>query len=157
MPGILWLAACVGYCIWAAKGRRASVLQGILHGLFLGLLCFGILPPAMEMPLFYGAAACSVCGAATGVWLENRMGCRGFWFTAPLFMALTLLWLWQEKTGGGIRFPFCEAFFGGIGLYAACCGVLPEDGTARDKLRPAVGGGIGFLLSAALFAVMGIF
>ncbi len=61
MPAIFWLSACIGYCLWAAKGRRGTFLQGFLHGFFLGLLCFGILPPVMETPFFCGMAA--VCGA----------------------------------------------------------------------------------------------
>ena len=64
MPAIFWLSACIGYCLWAAKGRRGTFLQGFLHGFFLGLLCFGILPPVMETPFFCGMAA--VCGAAAG-------------------------------------------------------------------------------------------
>ena len=111
MPAIFWLSACIGYCLWAAKGRRGTFLQGFLHGFFLGLLCFGILPPVMETPFFCGMAA-----------------------------VFSIFW----------------AFLGGTGLYAACCGVLP-DGGAWEKLRPAAGGGMGFLFSAIIFSAMGIF
>lgn len=155
MPEFFWLAVCAGYWLWAAKGRRSTFLQGLLHGFFLGALCFGILPPVMEMPLFYAAAVCSVCGTAAGVWLEEKWGERNSILTALLFTALILLWC--GKIGGSLQYLCCIAFFGGMGLYAACCGILPEDGAMRDRLRPAVGGCAGFLISAAIFAQIGIF
>ncbi len=152
MPAIFWLSACIGYCLWAAKGRRGTFLQGFLHGFFLGLLCFGILPPVMETPFFCGMAA--VCGAAAGVWLEGKAGSVFFLLVSLLFGILTASWFWQwgRETG----FSIFWAFLGGTGLYAACCGVLP-DGGAWEKLRPAAGGGMGFLFSVIIFSAMGIF
>lgn len=152
MPEIFWLSVCAGYCLWAAKGRHGTLLQGVWHGFFLGLLCFGALPTVMGRPFFCGIAA--VCGAAAGVWLEGRSGRRFFLLAALLFAVLTVSWLLLGGTGTAFQ-PFL-AFLGGTGLYAACCGILPEGG-AVEKLRPAVGGGIGFLLSTVFFAAMGIF
>lgn len=155
MPEFFWLAVCAGYWLWGVKGRRNTLLQGVLHGFFLGLLCFGILPPVMETPLFCATAICSVCGAAAGAWLEEKWGERSSLPAALLFTALTLLW--RGGIGGSLQFLCGIAFFGGMGLYAACCGVLPEDGAMWVRLRPAVGGCAGFLLSAAIFAEIGIF
>lgn len=152
MPEIFWLSVCAGYCLWAAKGRRGTLLQGAWNGFFLGLLCFGALPAVMGRSFSSGIAA--VCGAAAGVWLEGRSGRRFFPFAALLFAVLTVSWLWQGDTGTSLQ-SFLS-FLGGMGLYAACCGILPEGG-AGEKLRPAVGGGIGFLLSTVIFAAMGIF
>ncbi len=158
MPAIFWLSACIGYCLWAAKGRRGTFLQGFLHGFFLGLLCFGYAVALLSGHLGgandLARAVAAVCGAAAGVWLEGKAGSVFFLLVSLLFGILTASWFWQwgRETG----FSIFWAFLGGTGLYAACCGVLP-DGGAWEKLRPAAGGGMGFLFSAIIFSAMGIF
>lgn len=153
MPGLFGLIASVGYCFWVAKGRRRSVVQGVLHGFFLGMLCFCVLPPAMERPYFFSTAACSVCGMMAGTWLEKKLGKNFPLLAALLFSGLTLLWLWNQ----GLPFPLFTAFLGGTGLYAACCGIWPEDAAGEVVLRLATGGGVGFLFSAIIFSLTGIF
>lgn len=153
MPGIIWLAACVGFWLWAAKGRRGTLAQGFLHGLFLGLLCFGILPPAMETPVFYGTAVCAVGGMAAMTWLEGKIGEKFPLSAAALFSLLTVMWVWSS----GLAHPFFTAFWGGAGLYAACSGILPDGLVAGAVFRPAISGGAGFLLSAVIFSSIGIF
>lgn len=157
MPAIFWLFACAVYWLWTWRGRQASGVRGFLHGVFLGLLCFGILPPLMETPFFYGAALCALGGAAAGAWLEEKREKQFLWLSILLFTAFGLLWIWEGKAGGVLPAPFFRAFLGGMALYAACCGILPEEGSPQEKIRPAIGGGIGFLLAAIFFAGMGIF
>ena len=153
MTMILWLILCGGYggLLWAAKRRRsAGAALSFLDGFYLALLCFALLPCAMGTERFYEAAAASVLGVGAGFLLEKREK----WHKAlrlMLFAALTAFCLLHT---GGIA-PLAAvalAFFGGMGLYHACAGILPEDVPPRERIAEALLAGLGFFLGTICFA-----
>ncbi|MBR4015214.1 MAG: hypothetical protein IKI88_03305 [Anaerotignum sp.] len=143
--GIYWALA------WVAGKRKetADAARCFLDGYFLALLCFCILPFAMKSGYFYGAVLLSALGVIGGVLLEKGQK-MGALTTAFLFTAVTAFYFMQKSPLSAVG-ACALAFFGGIGLYAACCGILPEEIPLRKQLLLALLGGSGFLLGTAYF------
>lgn len=143
--GIYWALA------WVAGKRKetADAARCFLDGYFLALLCFGILPFAMKSGYFYGAVLLSALGVIGGVLLEKAQKTDSL-TTAFLFTAVTAFYFIQKSPLSVVE--ACGlAFFGGMGLYAACCGILPEEIPLQTQLLSAVVGGGGFLLGTVCF------
>lgn len=144
MKWILWLILIVGYgfLTWAAEKRTfASAALCFFDGGYLAFLCLLLLPCAMGTTFFYGAAAVAALGVLAGLWSERRKGIPAVVFAIA--------------TGGLLlfdnRLSFLEtlvlAFFGGMGLFHASAGILPE----KIEIRTALWSAAGFLLGTFLF------
>ena len=153
MTHLSFLILCGGYGFftWAAGRRRpfAEAALCFLDGGYLAMLCFAILPLAMETPFFYGAALLSALGIVAGLLLERKFA--GRCLSAVLFMALTVFYFRQGKVEGMGK-ALVLAFFGGMGLYHACAGILPEPILSKDRIAGALLSGGGFLLGTVYFA-----
>ncbi len=148
MEKLFWFVLCGGYWLlmWMTKRKKnvAKAALCFLDGFYLGLICFGILPLAMETPFFYGAVLFSGLGVLAGVFLEKRVGGSG---SALLFTVLTLAYFGIGERIGREQ-AFLLAFFGGIGLYRACAGIVPD----QVRISRALLSGGGFLMSVIAFA-----
>ena len=149
MKTIFWLMLVLGYGLftWTAGKRSfAMAVLCFLNGFYLALLCFGILPRAMETEFFYGAAVAAGMGVAMGFFLEKRteeMPC----FPAIFFAIVTgCFFLWKGSLS--LREVLFLAFFGGMGLYHASAGIIPE----KIEIRKALLAASGFLSGTILFA-----
>lgn len=142
----VWLIPAAGYGLfsWAAKKRRfAEAVLSFWNGGYLAFLCFAALPAVMETDFFYAAAAAAGVGILVGVALEEKCG----FLPSVIFAAVTggeLL----TKEGGAVILLF--AFLGGMGLFHASCGILPE----KIEIGKAVLSGGGFLIGTILFAAI---
>ena len=150
MTYTIWLLLSGAYLMftWAA-GRRgfAEAALCFFDGIYLAMLCFALLPLAMEAAFFYQAAACAAMGVALGLLTEGRLPKENA-LRAVLFAALAAaFYLLQGK-----ELVWAEAvllaFFGGMGLYHASAGILPEPVCIRKAILSAGG----FLLGAVYFS-----
>ena len=141
----LWFLLLAGYlmAVWAAGKRNAAgAALCFLDGVYLAMLCFAVLPPAMGSVHFWGAAGCAGAGVAAGLLAETYLP----WDKAlrrAVFLVLTaaVFFSWELPV-----FPL--AFFGGMGLYHASAGIVPEPlGIGR-----ALCGAGGFLAGVFLFS-----
>lgn len=126
----------------AAERRTfAKAVLCFLDGLYLALLCLAVLPHAMGNDFFYGAAAAAALGVLAGLRTEGRASVQALCFA--LVTGCQLLWsdLSLQKT-------WMLAFFGGMGLYHASAGILPE----KIEIGKALLSGAGFLVGTLLFA-----
>lgn len=151
----IWFLLCGGYLIFtmAARAEGAAKKQDsaeaalcFLDGVYLAMLCFAVLPMAMETAFFYGAAVLSAAGVAFGFWAEKRS--KGKMGDAVLLIGLSTALLLLE----GKELTFIEtvplAFFAGVGLYHASAGILPEPIRISRALLSAAG----FLLGTVIFS-----
>lgn len=148
MTMIFWLMLVLGYGLftWAAEKRSfARAVLCFLNGFYLALLCFGILPRSMETEFFYGAAAAAAIGVAAGVFLEKRAEEMPS-FTSIFFAIVTgCFFLWEGALS--LREVLFLAFFGGMGLYHASAGIIPE----KIEVGKALSAVVGFLFGTFLF------
>lgn len=151
---MIWLLLCGGYWIFigAAEKRNHSAEAALcfLHGLYLAMLCFAILPSAMGTAAFYPSVAASALGVG-GSFLLERKNREQAVFCALLFTGLTAVhFLCKGEIDG--RKAIALAFFGGMGLYHACAGILPEGVQPREHIAEAMLSAVGFVLGTAFFA-----
>lgn len=138
----LWLLLLIGYlsAAWASKKRRAMIAF-FLDGFYLAMLCFAVLPPAFHSVHFYGVAACAMAGIGVGTFAEKIFP----WDTLlrqGLFLFLAMAVFLPLKAP-----VFLAAFLGGMGLYHASAGILPE----KTSIKGAFCSAGGFLLGVVCF------
>lgn len=142
MKIIVWFVLVMGYGLtsWAA-GRFSRAAHSFLEGGYLAFLCFVVLPQSMGGEYFFPAVLLTGMGVLAGVALEKWRklplavfalvtGCQLFW-TLPISMQEALL----------------LAFFGGMGLYHASAGIIPD----KIEIGKALLSGAGFLCGTFLF------
>lgn len=154
MKSIIWLLLCGGYggFLWAAKKRHpaAEAVLSFLDGIYLALLSLVLLPRALGTAAFYPALPAALGGIVLGFLAERKRGHAAD--AAVLFAALTaaaLLFPGQPSPGVAILL----AFFGSIGLYHACAGILPEGIHPAERLGKTFCSACGFLCGTVYFAV----
>ena len=130
----------VGYLMMIRTAERRNAAGAVLcflEGAYLAMLCFAVLPPAMGTARFWGAAGCG-----TGL-LEEKYLPWDVLLRRALFLFLTaaVCFSWEIPV-----FPL--AFLGGVGLYHASAGILPEPVSIRNALFSAGG----FLAGVFLFS-----
>lgn len=141
MKQIFWLILTAGYggltgFTGAAEKRRyAEAALCFWDGAYLAFLCLSFLPACMGE---FSAAAAAGIGILLGLWQEKRraltvlvfaavIGCRFFFPSFPILGA---------------------ALLGGMGLYHASAGILPE----QVEIHTALLSGAGFLTGTIFFA-----
>ena len=154
MMYLIWLLLCGGYGIllWTAEKRKRSA-EAVLcfwDGCYLALICFGILPCAMAMEAFYPAAAASVLGACGSFGLEQNGRWQPF-LRVMFFGGLTAVQFLHTGDMEGCE-AILLAFWGGMGLYHACAGILPEGIPPREHIVEALLSAAGFLLGTGYFS-----
>ena len=144
MNFILWLVLVMGYGLlsWAAEKRSfARAALCFLNGGYLAFLCFAVLPTAMGTVYFFPAAGAAAVGVLAGFRFEEKMkaeflvflivtGCQVFWQPPYLLREILLL-----------------SCLGGMGLYHASAGIIPE----KIEIEKALLSGAGFLAGTFLF------
>ena len=144
MKWILWLilAAGYGFLTWAAEKRNfAKAALCFLDGCYLAFLCFTLLPYVMGTEFFFLSAAAAGMGVLAGLWLEGKKylpvlvfmmatGCRCLW-GMPLSLEQILF----------------LSFLGGMGLYHASAGIIPD----KIEIGTALCSGVGFLFGTFLY------
>lgn len=138
---VLWIGG-YGGCIWAAKKRRAAAAALCFwDGLYLAFVCFAVLPPALETLYFYAAAAAAGLGVAAGFLAEGtRLGGRAVRWA--VFAGLSAFCAVLPASAGAV---LLRAALGGVGLYHASCGIVPEEICIGRAFLSAAG----FLLGVA--------
>lgn len=154
MAYLIRLLLCGGYggFLWAAKRQNPSAAAALcfLDGIYLALLSLAILPAALASA-FCPAAAAATAGIGCGFLAERRKPGRS-WLSALLFAAfMGLELLCSGEIIGRMAVPL--AFFGGLGLYHACAGILPEGIAPAEHIGRGLLSGVGFLLGTLSFAV----
>lgn len=150
MTYLIWLLLCGGYLIftWAAKKRdSAEAALCFFDGVYLAMLCFAVLPMAMETAFFYGAAALSAAGVALGLLAEKKCPWEKA-LGAVLFIGLTTALFLREGKELTLQEIVPLALFAGMGLYHASAGILPEPIRISKALLSAGG----FLLGTIIFS-----
>lgn len=144
MNFILWLVLVMGYGLftWAAEKRCfAKAALCFLDGGYLAFLCLLLLPQGMGTEYFFWAAGTAALGILAAVFMEKRIDLR----VLVLAAATGCQFFWQE--------PFCQreilflTFLGGMGLYHASSGIIPE----RVEIGNALFSAAGFLAGTILF------
>lgn len=150
MTYTVWLLLSGGYLMftWAARKRSsAEAALCFLDGVYLAMLCFAILPMAMETAFFYGAAVSSAVGVAAGLLAEKYLPWEKALRTMLFLGLTTALFLLEGK-----ELPLYQiiplAFLGGMGLYHASAGILPEP----VRISRAFLSAAGFLLGTVFFS-----
>lgn len=141
----VWVLLLVGYLMMIRTAERrnaASAVLCFLEGAYLAMLCFAVLPPAMGAARFWGAAGCAAAGCGTGLLAEKYLPWDVLLRRALfLFLTAAVCFSWEIPV-----FPL--AFLGGVGLYHASAGILPEPVSIRNALFSAGG----FLAGVFLFS-----
>ena len=142
MTNILWLVLVVGYGLlsWAA-GNFSKAALSFLDGGYLAFLSFAVLPHAMGTEHFYLAALAAGAGVLAGVRLEYRTKLPVLIFAIVTGCQV----LWSEPLS--LREILFLAFFGGMGLYHASAGIIPD----KIEIGKALLSGAGFLIGTFLF------
>lgn len=136
----VWVLLLVGYLMMIRTAERRNAAGAVLcflEGAYLAMLCFAVLPPAMGAARFWGAAGCGT-GFLAEKYLPWDVLLRRALF---LFLTAAVCFSWEIPV-----FPL--AFLGGVGLYHASAGILPEPVSIRNALF-SVGG---FLAGVFLFS-----
>lgn len=142
MMKIGWLILVVGYGLLPrAAGIFSGAALSFLNGGYLAFLSFAVLPHAMGMEQFFLAAFLAGSGVLIGLWLEEKEK-----LPALIFAIVTGMQLF-----GGEPFSVAEnlilSFFGGMGLYHASAGIIPD----KAEIGKALLCGAGFLCGTFLF------
>jgi len=143
MSNIVWLVLVMGYGLlsWAA-GNFSKAALSFLDGGYLAFLCFTVLPHTLGTEHFYLAALAAGGGVLAGFLLESRRKMQVLTFAA----VTGCQFFWSEPLPfGAILF---QAVLGGIGLYHASAGVIPD----KIEIGKALLSGAGFLIGTFLFA-----
>ena len=143
MKMIFWLVLVMGYgyVTWAA-GKFSKAALSFLDGGYLAFLCFSVLPYAMGTEYFYGAAITVLAGVLAGFCMEEKRN-----LAVLVFAAVSGCYLFCEELLSPIEF-LVLAFFGGIGLYHASAGIIPD----KIEIGKALLSGAGFLCGTVLFS-----
>lgn len=143
MTHILWLVLVMGYGLftWAA-GKFSKAVLSFLDGGYLAFLCFAVLPHAMGTAHFFLASFAAGMGVLAGLWLEGKQKVSAFVFAIVTGCQL----FWGEPLA--FREILFLAFFGGMGLYHASLGIIPD----KIEIGKALLSGAGFLTGTFLFS-----
>jgi len=138
--GWLVLVTGYGYFTWAA-GDFSKAALSFLNGGYLAFLCFALLPHAMGTEQFFLAAFLAGLGVLAGLWLEEKEKLPVFIFAIVTGM--------QVFRGGAFLAAenLALSFFGGMGLYHASAGIIPD----KIEIGKALLCGAGFLCGTFLF------
>ena len=144
MTNIVWLLLIAGYGLftWAAEKRNfARAALCFFDGGYLAFLCFSVLPRAMDNLYFFQAAAASSIGVLSAVWLEKKAKLQ--WLIFAIVTSCQVFW----NGALSLRDVLFLAYFGGIGLYHASAGIIPE----KVEIGKAFLSVAGFLVGTILF------
>ena len=143
MMKIFWLVLVMGYgyVTWAA-GKFSKAALSFLNGGYLAFLCFSVLPYAMGAEYFYGAALAVAAGVLVGFWMEQKRK-----LPVLVFAAVIGCYLFCENPLLHRELLFL-AFLGGMGLYHASAGIIPD----KIEIGKALLSGAGFLGGTVLFS-----
>ena len=147
--GIAVLAYGCLVCLAAYRREKGyPLLFRFLEGYILAFLCFYFLPQAFEQVFFLKAGIAALLGIGCAAWLERvfqkqERARGGFRLLIFVLLAITQGFMPATFSMGLVR-----AWLGGMGLYAASEGLLPEDGGLEELVYAGVGGILGFLLGA---------
>ena len=143
MMYIVWLVLVMGYGFFKrAAGEFSQAVLCFLDGGYLAFLCFAILPSAMETEHFFMAATAAGAGVVMSFLTEKYRILPVAVFALIVFAFL----FWQ----GNLSQPqvLLLSFCGGMGLYHASAGIIPE----KVEVGKALLSGAGFLGGTILFA-----
>ena len=140
---IFWLVLVMGYgyVTWAA-GKFSKAALSFLNGGYLAFLCFSVLPYAMGTEYFYEAAIAVTAGVLAGFRLEEKRN-----LPVLVFAAVSGCYLFCENPLLHRELLFL-AFLGGMGLYHASAGIIPD----KIEIGKALLSGAGFLGGTVLFS-----
>ena len=116
----------------AERRNAAGAVLCFLEGAYLAMLCFAVLPPAMGTARFCGTGFLAEKYLPWDVLLRRALF---------LFLTAAVCFSWEIPV-----FPL--ALLGGVGLYHASAGILPEPVSIRNALFSAGG----FLAGVFLFS-----
>ena len=143
----VWVLLLVGYLMMIRTAERRNAAGAVLcflEGAYLAMLCFAVLPPAICIigSIVGIAAGCAAAGCGTGLLAEKYLPWDVLLRRALfLFLTAAVCFSWEIPV-----FPL--AFLGGVGLYHASAGILPEPVSIRNALFSAGG----FLAGVFLFS-----
>ena len=143
MMYIVWLVLVMGYGFFKrAAGDFSQAVLCFLDGGYLAFLCFLALPLAMGTEHFFMAAAVAGAGVVMSFLTEKNRILPMMVFALILFSCM----FWQ----GGLSQSevLLLSFCGGMGLYHASAGIIPE----KVEVGKALLSGAGFLGGTILFA-----
>lgn len=144
MKPILWLILVVGYGFFTGAAEKRTFAKAALcfwDGGYLAFLCFALLPHVMGTEHFFLSTVAAGIGVLAGLWLECRKK-----LPVLVFMIVTGCQLfWCDPLS--LREILFLAFFGGMGLYHASAGIIPD----KIEIGKALFSGAGFLLGTFLF------
>jgi len=159
MKRLLFLG--IFFLIWSftAFGKEKRVVFDFAFsyydGIAIGLLCMVVLPVAFKESSFWLGVLGIICGVSGSCVLEHQ---KKFWVEQQWLHSAAvsiLVWFWLfEKEVVWVRLlmsPFLVAFFGGVALFLACDGVLPEGKGRKEGFFRGLGGMCGFLTTMIFF------
>ena len=142
MMTIFWLVLVMGYGFftWAA-GNFSKAALSFLDGGYLAFLSFAVLPWAMGTEHFFPAVFAASMGVLSGECLEEKWK-----LSAVVFAIITGCYFFSGEAYSLGKILFL-AFAGGMGLYHASAGIIPD----QIEMGKALLSGAGFLVGTFLF------
>lgn len=141
---------------WDKRGNT-DILFRFFDGLLLAFLCVCLLPMAFYGDYFWLVACGLLFGVLIGAVLEQKIG---MFFLQPLLnnvlhCAVFSAAIWFYRYGSIVFwenqfFYVAVSFFGGLFLFVACGGILPDSVCGKERLAKAMGGFVGFFLGIIL-------
>ena len=142
MMYMVWLVLVMGYGFFKrAAGDFSQAVLCFLDGGYLAFLCFAILPSAMGTNHFFMAAAAAGAGVVMSFLTEKYRI-----LPVAVFALVVFAFLFRQESFSQsevLLFSFC----GGMGLYHASAGIIPE----QIAIGKALMSGAGFLCGTLLF------
>ncbi|MBQ5708938.1 MAG: hypothetical protein IIV62_03140 [Anaerotignum sp.] len=142
MKIIVWLILVTGYGLWTwAAGKFSQAAHSFLEGGYLAFLCFLVLPQAMGDQHFFLLVSITGLGVLAAVGLEKWK------HLPPLVFAMVTYCQTFWAVPLTLRENLFLAFFGGMGLYHASAGIIPD----KVEIGKALLSGAGFVCGTFLF------
>ena len=143
MMYMVWLVLVMGYGFFKrAAGDFSQAVLCFLDGGYLAFLCFAILPSAMGTEYFFLAAGAAGAGVVMSFLTEKYRMLPVTVFALVVFAFL--FWQGSFSQSEVLLLSFC----GGMGLYHASAGIIPE----KVEVGKALMSGAGFLCGTILFS-----
>lgn len=135
-------------CLTAKKRQKDyPLLFRFIEGYFLAYLCFSYLPIAFAEGKFFQAGICALAGIGLGAVLSGIAQKRNHAVCAyrllVFFIVVISYYALANMQTALPRLAF--ALLGGVGLYGANEGLLPEDVALNEMIYSGIGGILGFL------------
>lgn len=143
----LWLAVPVYWLVLLAAHRRKNAYAlpfRFLEGVCLAFVSFSFLPSVFLKGVALAGLGATL-GILSGIFLEQKLW--GLGWRREVYVAI-IFTLFFPVVRLAIPFVLLQGIFGGLGLYAASSGLLPEGGKVEEMIPTAVGGVLGFLVGA---------